>query len=99
MVNFEQTPPEIPQSVKINASRLPGFGNRSDLYLVSRIKESFEGRQSLEKADKIVVGGAGLGNIDGFRKIRKLAAALGAQVGAMSMRWMRLYCQSPILNF
>ena len=56
-------------------------GRRSDLRLVSRKKEP-PGRQRLEKADKIVVGGAGVGNIDGFRKIRKLAAALGAEVGA-----------------
>lgn len=38
--------------------------------------------QSLENADKVVAGGAGLGNIEGFKNLRKLAAALGAQIGA-----------------
>ena len=28
--NFDHTPPEIPQSAKISASRLPGFGNRKN---------------------------------------------------------------------
>ncbi|MBF0572817.1 MAG: cupin domain-containing protein [Desulfamplus sp.] len=38
--------------------------------------------QSLEIADKVVVGGAGVGNIEGFRNLRKLAYALGGQIGA-----------------
>lgn len=38
--------------------------------------------QSLEMAEKVVAGGAGLGNIEGFRNLRKLAAALGAQIGS-----------------
>ena len=38
--------------------------------------------QTLETAEKVVAGGAGLGNIEGFRNLRKLAAALGAQIGA-----------------
>lgn len=57
------------------------WGEKSNLKLISRSREP-AARQSLETAEKIVVGGAGLGNIDGFRKIRKLAAALGAEVGA-----------------
>ena len=51
------------------------------LKLVSREKIQHSGK-SLEKAKKIVVGGAGAGNIEGFRRIRKLASALGAEVGA-----------------
>ncbi len=39
-------------------------------------------RKSLETAGKIVVGGAGLGNIEGFSALRKLSAALGAETGA-----------------
>jgi len=39
-------------------------------------------RKSLETAKKIVVGGAGLGNIEGFSALRKLSAALGAETGA-----------------
>ncbi|GAB6145190.1 hypothetical protein JCM12294_26280 [Desulfocicer niacini] len=39
-------------------------------------------RKSLESAAKIVVGGAGLGNIEGFSALRKLSAALGAETGA-----------------
>ncbi|MBF0378797.1 MAG: cupin domain-containing protein [Desulfamplus sp.] len=38
--------------------------------------------QSLEIADKVVVGGAGVGNIEGFRNLRKFAYALGGQIGA-----------------
>jgi len=37
---------------------------------------------SLEVADKVVAGGAGMGNIEGFRNLRRLAAAMGAQIGA-----------------
>jgi len=51
------------------------------LKLVSREKIKHSGK-SLEKAKKIVVGGAGAGNIEGFRLIRKLASALGAEIGA-----------------
>lgn len=44
-------------------------------------KDKSEGL-SLESADKVVVGGAGIGNIEGFRYLRRLAASLGAQIGA-----------------
>lgn len=36
----------------------------------------------LEAADIVVVGGAGLGSMEGFGRVRELAAALGGQVGA-----------------
>jgi len=39
-------------------------------------------RKSLETAEKVVVGGAGLGNSEGFRQVRKLAQTLGAEMGA-----------------
>lgn len=50
------------------------------IFLSSR-RESTS-RKSLETAGKIVVGGAGLGNIEGFSALRKLSAALGAETGA-----------------
>jgi len=52
-----------------------------ELTLVSQIKESAHSK-SLETAEKVVAGGAGLGNINGFKKVRKLASALGAAIGA-----------------
>ena len=39
-------------------------------------------RRRLETARKVVVGGAGLGNVENFTHVRRLAAALGAEVGA-----------------
>ncbi len=48
---------------------------------LSHKKEEAYG-QNLETAEKIVVGGAGLGNIEGFRKVRELSLALGAETGA-----------------
>ncbi len=41
-----------------------------------------ERQQGLETAQTVVVGGAGLGNSEGFELVRELAAGLGAQVGA-----------------
>ncbi|MBN1848741.1 MAG: FAD-binding protein [Deltaproteobacteria bacterium] len=38
--------------------------------------------QKLEEAEIVVVGGAGLGNADGFALVRQLAAAMGGEVGA-----------------
>ncbi|MBF0200759.1 MAG: cupin domain-containing protein [Desulfamplus sp.] len=58
------------------------FLNReSKISLISRKKET-PLPSSLEFAPRVVAGGAGLGNIEGFRNLRKLAAALGATVGA-----------------
>ena len=51
------------------------------IMLVSSHRESMA-RKSLETAEKIVVGGAGLGNVEGFANLRKLSAALGAETGA-----------------
>jgi len=49
-------------------------------FLSSQKESSAE--KNLETAEKIVVGGAGLGNIEGFTTLRKLSAALGAETGA-----------------
>jgi len=54
---------------------------KCSLKLISRELIKYSGK-SLEVAKKIVVGGAGAGNIEGFRLIRELALALGAEIGA-----------------
>ncbi len=41
-----------------------------------------EEQNKLEEAEVVVVGGAGVGNVDGFMLVRKLAAALGGEVAA-----------------
>ena len=40
------------------------------------------GKRKLEDADIVVVGGAGVGNADGFSMVRQLSAAMGGEVGA-----------------
>jgi len=39
-------------------------------------------KRKLEDANIVVVGGAGVGNADGFSKVRELSAAIGGEVGA-----------------
>ncbi len=56
--------------------------------LVRRDAEAAETRR-LEDAPTVVVGGAGMGDMDGFGMIRELAAALGGEVGAT---------RPPVLN-
>ncbi len=51
------------------------------LKLLSRSPEPAE-RRRLEEAKVVVVGGAGLGNIEGFGLVRQLAAAIGGEVAA-----------------
>jgi len=51
------------------------------LKLLSRSPEPAE-RRMLEEAGIVVVGGAGLGSIEGFGMARELAAALGGEVAA-----------------
>lgn len=51
------------------------------LQLISSSAEPEE-RRKLEEAEVVVVGGAGLGNADGFGLVRELAAALGGEVAA-----------------
>ncbi len=43
---------------------------------------SQEGHRKLEDADIVVVGGAGVGTAEGFAMVRRLAAAIGGEVGA-----------------
>ncbi len=58
---------------------------------LNRISFSGEqvGRRRLEEAGTVVVGGAGMGNSDGFGLVRELSAALGGEVGAT---------RPPVLN-
>ena len=51
------------------------------LRLLSSAAEPEE-KQRLEDAPVVVVGGAGVGNAEGFGLVRRLAAALGGEVGA-----------------
>lgn len=51
------------------------------LHLVRRAREPMETRR-LEDAHTVVVGGAGLGDMNGFALVRELASALGGEVGA-----------------
>ncbi|MCP4673827.1 MAG: cupin domain-containing protein [Desulfobacula sp.] len=64
------------EELHIDISTIP-----CNLTLVSQKKEITH-RKSLETAEKVVAGGAGLGNINGFNKVRKLASALDAAIGA-----------------
>lgn len=60
---------------------LEKIGGQAGCRLVDASAETPQG-QSLEEADVAVVGGAGLGNMEGFGLVRDLAAALGGEVGA-----------------
>lgn len=64
-------------------SRWPvdGLTSPKRLQLVSRTLEA-ESHRRLEEAAVVVVGGAGLGSMEGFAKVRELAASLGGEVGA-----------------
>jgi electron transfer flavoprotein alpha subunit len=54
---------------------------RKGLHLVKRSLEPVEARR-LEDARTVVVGGAGMGDMQGFAMVRELAAALGGEVAA-----------------
>ena len=51
------------------------------LTLLSSSSETSD-RRKLEDSEIVVVGGAGLGNADGFSLVRNLSASLGGQVGS-----------------
>lgn len=58
-----------------------------DISVSSKLKclsssEAAADHRKLEEAEIVVVGGAGLGNADGFAWVRQLAAAMGGEVGA-----------------
>jgi electron transfer flavoprotein alpha subunit len=58
------------------------------LALKKRFMKPVEARR-LEDAEIVIVGGAGLGNLHGFGRVRELAASLGGEVGATRL---------PVLN-
>ena len=71
------------KSPKGTADRMPLPGRLApkDIRLISSGREPAAHRK-LEEADVIVVGGAGLGSMEGFGQVRRLAAAMGGEVGA-----------------
>jgi len=50
--------------------------------VLESVEREARGPGRLEEAETVVVGGAGLGDTEGFGLVRELAAALGGQVGA-----------------
>ena len=46
------------------------------------VEAEHAGHRRLEDADIVVVGGAGVGNSEGFSMVRQLSAAMGGEVGA-----------------
>ncbi len=85
---FATVQPHILQAIAVRGH--PGTTKRMP---VDRLRESKglrlisssaepEERRKLEEAEVVVVGGAGLGNADGFGLVRELAAALGGEVAA-----------------
>ncbi len=64
------------EQIKIDSIALP-----EGLKLISRRAEPEE-RRKLEEAETVVIGGAGVGNAEGFGHVRRLAAALGGEVGS-----------------
>lgn len=82
VLNPQQQHPNITQYIEtIEVSLADADRFSRSVKQISR-KRKHQASQSLETAKKVVAGGAGLGNIEGFRHLRKLAAALGAQIGA-----------------
>ena len=61
--------------------QVDSFIGAERIKLLSSSVEPIEYRK-LEEAEIVVVGGAGMGSMDGFILVRELAAALGGEVGA-----------------
>ena len=55
---------------------------RTDTLARISLETGHAGKRKLEDADIVVVGGAGVGNADGFSMVRQLSAAMGGEVGA-----------------
>ncbi len=55
---------------------------RTDTLARISLETGHTGKRKLEDADIVVVGGAGVGNADGFSMVRQLSAAMGGEVGA-----------------
>ena len=72
----------------VKTVQIESLPKQKNIRLVNRSIEPMATRR-LEEADTVVVGGAGLGDIRGFGRIRELAAALNGEVGAT---------RPPVLN-
>jgi electron transfer flavoprotein alpha subunit len=68
--------PGVVERIEVEAAH-----DKSGLTLLSCSPEPTE-RLRLETAKTVVVGGAGMGSMEGFGLVRELAAALGGEVGA-----------------
>lgn len=83
---------DIPSPTAVEAGieiiRIENVNAPGNARLVSRMLEPVESRR-LEDARTVVVGGAGVGDMNGFGMVRELAAALGGEVGAT---------RPPVLN-
>jgi electron transfer flavoprotein alpha subunit/transcriptional regulator with XRE-family HTH domain len=85
---FITMPPHVSQPVEIKGSpgvtekiRLSDIQMPQGLNLLSQ-EVVLDTQQTLETADIVVAGGAGLSDMDGFGLVRNLAAVMGGQVGA-----------------
>ncbi|MCF8146574.1 MAG: FAD-binding protein [Deltaproteobacteria bacterium] len=88
VTGFATVHPHVSSPVEIHGGpgtveRIPieEITERRGVKLLSSSPEPTEGRR-LETAETVVVGGAGLGTMEGFGRVRELAAALGGEVGA-----------------
>ncbi len=75
----EMVPEEGSVNGEVERIRVPTNSHISRPRLISRSPEPAEHRR-LEEAEIVVVGGAGLGNVEGFGLVRELAAAVGGEV-------------------
>jgi len=88
VTGFATVHPHACQAIEVSGEpgtiervRLDHLETPEGLTLVSSAAEP-ERHRKLDEAEVVVVGGAGLGNADGFGLVRELAAALGGEVGA-----------------
>ena len=88
VTGFATVHPHACQAIEVSGEpgaiervRLDHLEPPAGLTLVSSAAEP-EKHRKLDEAEVVVVGGAGLGNTDGFGLVRELAAALGGEVGA-----------------
>jgi len=88
VTGFATVHPHACQAIEVSGEpgtiervRLDHLETPEGLTLVSSAAEP-ERHRKLDEAELVVVGGAGLGNADGFGLVRELAAALGGEVGA-----------------
>ena len=88
LTGFATVHPHACQAIEVSGEpgaiervRMDHLETPEGLTLVSSAAEP-EKHRKLDEAELVVVGGAGLGDADGFGLVRELAAALGGEVGA-----------------